>query len=528
MALKAEHGDDDFDLEVDSDLEALVASCQAQPVAATKKRRRALTDRPRLRPTKTTHAPIVLTDIAGGENQLWWQRYEPHTADELAVHKRRVDEVRDWLMAAVQAVDGHRVLVLEGPAGAGKSTCVRVLARDLGLRIVEWENPSDVRLSTAGDAMGAGVVRAFGDFLVQAQRYGAAGARMVLVDDLPNVAHGATRDAFNSAVNRFAAVPARESCPMVIVVSDVHAEAESGLGSIADAVSGLVSRHTIRFLPVAPTIVQRGLKRIVQHRKGLTQRQRLPPAQQALIKQVSNECQGDIRAAVTMLQIEAGAPRRTTLDLFHALGKILHAKRSNGVLETSADDVLRRSPVDLSTLRVFLHESYPSHCQHMDEASASAAFLSDADVLTRLGSEPAEWCATSVAVRGHMFAHAHPEFASDVEPAETAPSWQAFRRPQFFDAVRQTSVNTRLLRDAASLRVHGLTLGRDAVDELSLWAPLAVRREGADPRWRVLTTLAAPLAAAELLPTLPPPSLALPPPEKLVLSDDDIDEFSDS
>ncbi|KAJ2128943.1 RFC checkpoint protein Rad17, partial [Coemansia sp. RSA 678] len=233
MALMAEHGDFDFDLEVDSDLEALVASCQAQPVAATKKRR-ALTDRPRLRLTQPTHAPII-KDIAGGENQLWWQRYEPHTADELAVHKKRVDEVRDWLMAAGQAVDGHRVLVLEGPAGAGKSTCVRVLARDLGLNIVEWENPSDVRLSAAGDAMGAGVVRAFGDFLAQAQRYGAAGARMVLVDDLPNVAHGATRDAFNSAVNRFAAVPARESCPMVIIVSDVHAEAESGLGSATDA-----------------------------------------------------------------------------------------------------------------------------------------------------------------------------------------------------------------------------------------------------------------------------------------------------
>ncbi|KAJ2433356.1 hypothetical protein IWW46_006400, partial [Coemansia sp. RSA 2440] len=63
---------------------------------------------------------------------------------------------------------------------------------------------------------------------------------------------------------------------------------------------------------------------------------------------------------------------------------------------------------------------------------------------------------------------------------------------------------------------------------LSLWAPLAVRREGADPRWRMLTSLAAPLAAAELLPTLPPPTLALPPPEKLVLSDDDIEDFSDS
>ncbi|KAJ2829447.1 RFC checkpoint protein Rad17 [Coemansia erecta] len=575
---------DDFDFEIDSDLEALVASCQApnpppEATAATKRRRRPLTDRPRLRPTKKPASRNAVNNPAEGdiESQLWWQRYEPQTADDLAVHKKRVNEVRDWLLAA-NGSSRHRVLVLEGPAGAGKSTCVRVLSRDLNLRIVEWENPVDVRQSTASGEGGVGVVRAFGDFLAQAQRYSGPGSRIVLVDDLPNVGHGATRDAFARALTRFAAVPAHESCPLVIIVSDVHAETDADAGAPNDVVPELAqARQTIRFRPVAPTIVERGLKRIVQQRLRLGPRQRLPAEQQALIKRVSSECQGDFRAAVTMLQLEAGAPRRVALDLFHALGKVLHAKRSRlsrinqsqgtlssinhtqgtlssldqsqdrrasierlpepasdktdsprGVLESSADDVLRLAPVDLSTLRLFVHDSYTDYCAYIHEAAASAAFLSDADMLApRHSAEPAEWCAASVAVRGHMFARGHPELTTDDEPTPAPPSWHAFRRPQFFDCVRQTAANARVLRSAAPLRVHGLALGHHAVDELALWAPLAARRAGAEPLWRPLAALVAPRTAAEILPMMPTPAEALPVQEKLVLSDDDIEDFSD-
>jgi broad-specificity NMP kinase len=37
----------------------------------------------------------------------------------------------------------EKLLVLSGPAGAGKSTTVQSLAQSFGIQIVEWINPLD-------------------------------------------------------------------------------------------------------------------------------------------------------------------------------------------------------------------------------------------------------------------------------------------------------------------------------------------------------------------------------------------------
>ena len=37
---------------------------------------------------------------------------------------------------------GYRLLLLTGPAGCGKTACIRALAMELGLTIQEWINPT--------------------------------------------------------------------------------------------------------------------------------------------------------------------------------------------------------------------------------------------------------------------------------------------------------------------------------------------------------------------------------------------------
>ncbi|KAJ1806501.1 RFC checkpoint protein Rad17, partial [Coemansia sp. RSA 2599] len=367
-----------------------------------------------------------------------------------------------------------RILVLEGPAGTCKSTCVRVLARELSLDIVEWVNPLSGQASAAGqleseDASDASVVRQFADFLMRAERYSALAltqsssgvsrlhgahdqgsrGRIILVDDMPNIGHRETRESFRSALLRFVSLPVQRSCPMVIVVTEAYAEqqaldvdpAASGRGptrrfresdmaanssitvwSAADVIPSAVYNssfcQTIKFNPVAPTIVAKGLKRILQLRAGygaFGSQIKFTPASAGAVKAISEQCGGDMRSAVTMLQLtqtvscgqpqqsasidsgaldrvggrkrgrsrarvvdvasgtsvgsHSGETRRVALDLFHALGKVLYAKREmpkrptgsrgqvRGRLESDPFEILDRVPSDLGTFQLFLHEN---------------------------------------------------------------------------------------------------------------------------------------------------------------------------
>jgi DNA polymerase III delta prime subunit len=70
---------------------------------------------------------------------LWTEKHQPRTvADlEVAIHKQKVTEVRDWL--STQHTIGNRVLFLIGPPGCGKSTLLAVLCeKELGFRTIEW------------------------------------------------------------------------------------------------------------------------------------------------------------------------------------------------------------------------------------------------------------------------------------------------------------------------------------------------------------------------------------------------------
>lgn len=53
----------------------------------------------------------------------------------------QLTEVRNWLLdlsPAGSAESPRNMLILYGPPGCGKSTCVRVLAREAGIDLKEW------------------------------------------------------------------------------------------------------------------------------------------------------------------------------------------------------------------------------------------------------------------------------------------------------------------------------------------------------------------------------------------------------
>ncbi|KAJ2777741.1 RFC checkpoint protein Rad17, partial [Coemansia javaensis] len=153
---------------------------------------------------------------------------------------------------------------------------------------------------------------------------GGGGGKLILLDDLPNIAHRGTRESFAAALARFVAVPARRSFPMVVVVTESFAaqqvleddgaqdhrrrrrqqqqqqqradHAEVAVWSAADVLPGSVYNssfcQTIRFNPVAPTIVAKGLRRILQIRSdeppASARAPRLAPAAAATVKAIAD------------------------------------------------------------------------------------------------------------------------------------------------------------------------------------------------------------------------------------------------
>jgi cell cycle checkpoint protein len=136
------------------------------------------------------------------------------------------------------------LLILSGPAGAGKSTTVQSLAENLGFEIVEWINPVDEnRLTTQTDGPTTSrsyliietesLSRKFSLFLQSSQRYTSletGSNHLVLIQDLPNTIGSSsfvsqTRFQFQSSLKEFL-LSSRVRYPVVLIVT----ESEVGAG----------------------------------------------------------------------------------------------------------------------------------------------------------------------------------------------------------------------------------------------------------------------------------------------------------
>ncbi|CDW98051.1 hypothetical protein, partial [Sporisorium scitamineum] len=107
-------------------------------------------------------------------DSLWSERLAPHTGDDLAVHPKKVAQVRTWLEEAfsskVAAAKHRKVLALTGPAGACKSATIRALAssQDLDFEILEWHNDQP---SFDPNNPSASFIERFTDFLSKAAKF---------------------------------------------------------------------------------------------------------------------------------------------------------------------------------------------------------------------------------------------------------------------------------------------------------------------------------------------------------------------
>ena len=272
------------------------------------------------------------------ENDMkpWAERFGPNNLDELAVHKRKVADVRVWLEDVIQGRMRQRLLVLKGAAGTGKTTTVQLLAKAMDCDILEWRNPvGSVATSDGLQSMAA----QFEEFMGRGGKFGQLDIfsanetkplkpdtrpldrrkQLILVEDFPNTFTRSSMalQSFRSTIIQYLAsnTPAltmmynsrntEPVTPVVMIISETLLTTTSASADSFTAHRLLgpeILQHpgvgVIEFNAIAPTLLAKGLEIIVQKESRKSGRRKTPGP--LVLKQLGEI--GDIRSAIGSLE----------------------------------------------------------------------------------------------------------------------------------------------------------------------------------------------------------------------------------
>lgn len=280
--------------------------------------------------------PAVLED-----RRPWSERFGPANLDELAVHKRKVADVRRWLDDVLHGRMRQRLLILKGSAGTGKTITMQLLAKDMGFEIAEWRNPTGPPSSFPGslsasaqfeEFMGRG--RKFGqlDFeeddstqmtngtksIRQTSQDGSRN-RVMLIEEFPNtfMRSGSALTSFRQTVLQFLVnntpssaafgntATAEPITPAVMIISETLLTTTSASADSFTAhrlLGAEILRHPgtgiIEFNDIAPTLMNKALELVVKKEARVSGRRRTPGP--LVLKRLSE--MGDIRNATAALE----------------------------------------------------------------------------------------------------------------------------------------------------------------------------------------------------------------------------------
>lgn len=266
----------------------------------------------------------------------WTERFPPLNLDELAVHKKKIADVRSWLSDTFAGKTSQSVLLLKGSAGTGKTTTISLLSRLLEFDIQQWRNPTS---SNNLDGLQSTSAQ-FEDFIARAGRYqtleltgpsqrssatqvnenGTARKQAILIEEFPtSFSHSSPAvQAFRRTISQYLSSSngltnfyglqegsSKSTIPLIIIVSETLASTNSAAIDsftahrlLGPELLGHPGLHSIEFNPIAPTILSKALELVVIKEARRSGRKRTPgPKVIASLAEV-----GDVRSAISSLQ----------------------------------------------------------------------------------------------------------------------------------------------------------------------------------------------------------------------------------
>jgi cell cycle checkpoint protein len=318
------------------------------------------------------------------DTRPWTERFAPADLSELAVHKKKITDVRNALESALSDRATPRLIVLKGAAGTAKTTTVNLLAKDMGVGIIEWKSP--VGTDAASSAF-TSYSSQFEDFVSRSGNFarldlfsshGTAqpapaikdhATQLMLVEEFPNTfaKSSPALNIFRNTILQYLAAPVSSSpAPMVMVISEAllstttaSADSFTAHRLLGPAILNHPRTAPIEFNNIAPTILTKALDAIVIKEARKSGRRFAPGP--AVLKHLAET--GDIRSAVSSLEFlclagdDSGAwsskvaftkskgraeavmtkkeqealrlisNRESSLGIFHAVGRVVYNKR---------------------------------------------------------------------------------------------------------------------------------------------------------------------------------------------------------
>ncbi|KAK6374738.1 RFC checkpoint protein Rad17 [Lithohypha guttulata] len=419
-------------------------------------------------PAKAKQADEVSVTEEQSETKPWADRYGPVSLEEVTVHKKKIQDVQKWVEDARAGRSRQRILILKGPAGAGKSTTLKFIAHNRRCDLVAWQNPDTSEAGTLSGSM------QFADFVTRGGDYGAlpmsstgtpisttSNAHILTIEEFPASTTNNLRalESFRSALLRAATTSntslssfskpfePRHLPPIVLVISETLVSSSTAFTDSFTAQRLLgpeLINHpavcVIEFNSVAPTFLSKALDLVVRKEARDSKRRRIPgPAVLQRLAEI-----GDIRSAINSLQflctrgdnnewsgtvatmskrvtksnqpltpieensLKLISSRETTLDMFHAAGKVCYNKREDPrlgdpkahplpkppdflsrlhrpkVSQVDVEELLNETGTDIQTFVSTVQQNYILSCNHedfVDYFDSCATVLSDSELL---------------------------------------------------------------------------------------------------------------------------------------------------
>ncbi|KAI9769620.1 MAG: Cell cycle checkpoint protein rad17 [Geoglossum simile] len=269
----------------------------------------------------------------------WPEKYAPANLEELAVHKKKVADVRNWLESVFSGKDRKRLLILKGPSGTGKTLTISLLSKDMNIDILEWRNPVGMEYSSEGFVS---MSAQFEEFLGRGGKFGSlelsskledsrgdapetasisSQKKIILVEEFPNTftRSSSALQSFRSALQNFLAsnrpshkalffnhkTPNEQITPLVLIISETllttttaSADSFTAHRLVGPEILNHPGATLINFNPVAPTLLARALELVIQKEARVTGRRKMPSR---LVWGKLGEV-GDVRSAVGSLE----------------------------------------------------------------------------------------------------------------------------------------------------------------------------------------------------------------------------------
>nr|prf rad17 gene [Schizosaccharomyces pombe] len=265
---------------------------------------------------------VHLNNLKEDRFQLWFEKYIPQKAADLAVHKSKISAIKQWMLT--DSLES-RLLLICGPSGCGKSTAVQVLAKELGYSLIEWLNPMNLKEPSNQESDTLSLTEKFSRFMSLCETYpelelmdsnniqkrgkNAQGKKkFIFLDEIPHLSKfNGSLDAFRNVIRT--ALTSRGAPSIIMVLTEIqlnnlegiNSQDRNSFNSVQIMGNDLLQdpRVTVlQFNPIAPTYMKKCLGSILR-KEGVPK----SPKLLSLVENICSASEGDLRSAINGLQL---------------------------------------------------------------------------------------------------------------------------------------------------------------------------------------------------------------------------------